>query len=506
MQCPSCHHCMALCHEDRHTLYYQCRHGTCLAAAVQCKHCNLIKVSKKGCMKNIKFILSKHYKQIHLQSQPPAVSMFGPNGMHGPNNTTMTNIDNGTISASSISTLTESDQSQLTASTGRTYDTITMNQIYNQFNYFDNQQNQMYFFLDMFYPPHGGARGIAWSAIMRSANNAYNISTLDETKFLFKNYKLATSSSSKHRGILMEILKNTVKYSNVNNSMIPRFPIHENDIYKIFIGGKHSIQANLPAPTTFNIANTACVSLDSYIDHVLAHGIPITFAHDSITGPNFDGLHGSEQCRSVVNSILASAPDPANTSVVAGYLWSDGFLGSNVRQRNSSVWAMTVTLSLITEFATSKHHTGVLALGWSKNDHQPVFDHIMNEVSQLRKPKLRYCKVTNSFRWISFGLCFYLADRPERDARLNLLGHGGVTSKRFGHVAIYKETVLPSCNLCYKYRVRHCRTGQAMRQCNNCTGWDIYGHPKVSKYCQQLRGYPTTKISNIEPPMHRNSN
>ncbi len=52
-----------------------------------------------------------------------------------------------------------------------------MNQLYNQFNYFDNQQNQMYFFLDMFYPPHGGAHGIAWSAIMQSANNAYNIST-----------------------------------------------------------------------------------------------------------------------------------------------------------------------------------------------------------------------------------------------------------------------------------------------------------------------------------------
>ena len=172
-----------------------------------------------------------------------------------------------------------------------------------------------------------------------------------------------------------------------------------------------------------------------------------------MTGPNFDGLPGYKQCQSVVNSILASVPDPANTSMIAGYLWSDGFLGSNVRQRNSSVWAMTVTLSLITELATSKHHTGVLALGWSKNDHQPVFDHIMNEVSQLRKPKLCYCRGTNSFRWVSFGLCFYLADRPEQDARLNLLGHGGVTSKRFGHVAIYTQNVLLSCNLCYKSRV-----------------------------------------------------
>ncbi len=204
-----------------------------------------------------------------------------------------------------------------------------------------------------------------------------------------------------------------------------------------------------------------------YIDHVLAHGI---FAHDSLAEPNFDGLHGSKQCRSVVNSILASSPDPSNISIIAGYLWSDGFLGSNVRQRNSLVWAMTVMLSLITEFATSKHHTGVLALGWSKNDHQPVVDHIMNVVLQLHTPKLHYCKETNSFWWISFGLCFCLADRPECDAQLNLLGHNGVTSKWFGHVAIFTPTILPSCNLCYKAWVRHCQTDHAMQQCNNCTG------------------------------------
>ena len=241
-------------------------------------------------------------------------------------------------------------------------------------------------------------------------------------------------------------------------------------------------------------------------DHVLGHGIPITFAHNSISGPNLAGLHGSEQCRNVVNSILANAPDPANTSVMVGYLWSDGFLGSNIRQKDNSVWAMTVTLSLLSEHAASKYHTGVLALGWSKNDHQPVFEHIMNEVSQLRTPKLRYCKLTNSFRWVAFGLCFYLADRPECDAKLNLLGHGGATSKRFGHVATYKSTTIPLCNLCYKARVQHCQSGQPLHQCNNCTGWDIYDHPKASTYCALLHGYPTTQMSNIVPPMHRTAN
>ncbi len=85
----------------------------------------------------------------------------------------------------------------------------------------------------------------------------------------------------------MKRLHMTVKQSNDKNKVLSCLPSHDKDIYKQFMGGKHSIQTNLPAPTTFNIANTVCISLDTYIDHVLGHDIPITFAHDSISGPNF---------------------------------------------------------------------------------------------------------------------------------------------------------------------------------------------------------------------------
>ncbi len=129
----------------------------------------------------------------------------------------------------------------------------------------------------------------------------------------------------------------------------------------------------------------------------------------------------------------------------------------------------------------------------------------MNEVSQLNTPKLCYCKSTNSFWWMAFGLYFYPTDRPECDAWLNLLGHGGATSKRFGHVATYKSTTIPSCDLCYKSRVRHCQIGQPLHQCNNCTGWDIYDHPKAFTYCALLNGYSTTQMSKCEP-MHRTAN
>ncbi len=56
----------------------------------------------------------------------------------------------------------------------------------------------------------------------------------------------------------------------------------------------------------------------------------------------------------------------------------------------------------------------------------------------------------NSFEYGAFGLCFYLADRPEHDAQLNLLGYGGATSIHSVHFASYEAVTLPSCDLSYK--------------------------------------------------------
>ncbi len=97
------------------------------------------------------------------------------------------------------------------------------------------------------------------------------------------------------------------------------------------------------------------------------------------------------------------------------------------------MWATTVTLSLLSEHAASKYHNGMLAFGWSKNDHQQVFDRFIDEVSKLCSPKFYYCILTNSFRRVAFELSFYLADRPECDVQLSLLGHGIATSNLWSY-------------------------------------------------------------------------
>ncbi len=75
---------------------------------------------------------------------------------------------------------------------------------------------------------------------------------------------------------------------------------------------------------------------------------------------------------------------------MVGYLWLDGFQGTYIRQKDNSVWAMTVTLSLLSAHAALKYHTGVLVLGWSKIDHRSVLNNFMDEVSKLHIPKLSW--------------------------------------------------------------------------------------------------------------------
>ncbi len=153
--------------------------------------------------------------------------------------------------------------------------------------------------------------------------------------------------SSKQWCNLIQLLNMTVNYSYANNIVLFWFPIHAKDIYRVFTGGKHSLKANLPVPTTFNFANISWISLDAYFDHDLGHGM-------------LQMIHwlGKLWRTAWIRAMLGGGG-----SVMAGLLLLDGLLGNSTRQKDISVWAMMVTLSLLSESAASNHHTGVLAHG-----------------------------------------------------------------------------------------------------------------------------------------------
>ena len=156
MQCPSCHHVMAQRHDDKQFFYFLCKNNTCFAAGIQCKFCNLLKQSKKGYIKNIKYIMLKHYKQEHQHWCKPSTLLHCNidynNTTHIVSHNPVHSLVNPTDSISTISSLSNLKQTNSVALSSSTVDTQAINFLFYQFNYFDSQPNQLYFFLNMFHP------------------------------------------------------------------------------------------------------------------------------------------------------------------------------------------------------------------------------------------------------------------------------------------------------------------------------------------------------------------
>ncbi len=149
-----------------------------------------IQTIKKGCIKNIKYIMLKHYKQEHLHyCQPlslPKCHTYCNDTNYIVSHKPVHNIVNPTDSICPISSSSQSRQTNLVTLSSSTVDTQAINSIFYCFNYFDSQPNQLYFFLNMFHPHQGGARGIVWRALNSINKCTYNVSTLEDTFFSSK--------------------------------------------------------------------------------------------------------------------------------------------------------------------------------------------------------------------------------------------------------------------------------------------------------------------------------
>ncbi len=176
MQFPTCCHIMTLCHEDKQILYFQCNHGTCVAVGMKCKYCNVIKFSKKGCIKNIKYIMLKHYKQEHLLSAYNTGAAVKGVQLMIECNSTISTKSHLNSESNEPSTIVSSVTS--VESSANTYQYVL-------FNHFDCPPNQM-FFLNMFHPFLGGACGILRCALTCTGSFSTNISTLDATQVFSK--------------------------------------------------------------------------------------------------------------------------------------------------------------------------------------------------------------------------------------------------------------------------------------------------------------------------------
>ena len=107
-----------------------------------------------------------------------------------------------------------------------------------------------------------------------------------------------------------------------------------------------------------------------------------------------------------------------------------------------------------------------------------------------------YCKVTNSNIPVVVKTLVISADRPERCALNCMLGHGGITSRRWRYSAYINQMKLRSCKQCFHRRVMSV-TEVATKFCSTCYDWN-YSHPSMRVV--KPSDYPTTQHADSPSP------
>ena len=208
-----------------------------------------------------------------------------------------------------------------------------------------------------------------------------------------------------------------------------KFPRTGKDARRFFTDGSHSILKNFPVQEVFEVNNHACVRLKETILLAAGHRGGFDFAWDGRLGieGSIDGLNRTRAVQDLIKDIEVEMREAMRkkepnrpqedielaikaTSKGYIYFWSDSFLRCFVKQKDNSVWILTVTISPPWADINKGTYTHVLAMGKSGEDHTPVIDYYMREARELQRGFRCYFGNSNDIRYVAFGLLLHSAD------------------------------------------------------------------------------------------------
>ena len=167
---------------------------------------------------------------------------------------------------------------------------------------------------------------------------------------------------------------------------------------------------------------------------------------------NKEGLNGTRAVDDLLEDVKAamensgvSQEDIEKTPVGWIYFWSDGFLRCFIKQKDNSVWILTVTVCPPEALKSNGNNTYVLAMGKSSDDHTPVIEHYLQEAKDLMKGFECYFGDRNEIGRMSVSMVTWNADRPERHSILHTKKEG-VYGKITSWSADVNETTFPACS------------------------------------------------------------
>ena len=318
-------------------------------------------------------------------------------------------------------------------------------------------QNQAYFYSEHAHGAGGGWRRNVGLSNVGDRERIDNIANKEEAEAMFHMVKFLFPLSENKRN---EYCTAQAKMDHVkqpqNLSTDTEFPTDKNVMNRKIFKGKNSIVANMPHPQVKLRDDHATVGLIETIRHSLGHGAKFNFAFNGAkpTERNKEGLNGTKAMDELINDVNSRHQEMNSEAKLdrtkIGYLlfWSDSFLRCFIKQKENSVWILTVTVCPPEDDKSSSLYTYVLAMGRSDLDHTPIIKRVMNEVHAAMNGFECFDGSNDSFQRVAFGMIAWNADRPERQS-LTGQRKEGLNGLVNGWAAAPNQKIFASCIKCY---------------------------------------------------------
>lgn len=341
----------------------------------------------------------------------------------------------------------------------------------------------------------GGFEGLVHRSNVRNREDTSPTAPKEEAHQAFLLLTLLIHVPGKLKDRLLNLQANFYKLFNISqirHGVKTRFPTDMAQARAMYLDGAHSIMKNFPSPRVFEIEGHACVSLKETIMLAAGHGAKFNFAWNPHTANkdedkrNKEGLNGTkavddllEDCREAMKEDDKITPEEAEkTSIGWIYFWSDSFLRCFIKQKDNSVWILTVTICPPESEKSSGRYTHVLAMGKSSEDHTPVIERYLEEYIGLMKGFKCYFGASNDIRRMAVSMLAWNADRPERQMISNTRKEG-TYGKISGWAANVSQEKFPACHQCYARLLREMIPGLQSNEdlssppCRQCFNWEL---------------------------------
>ena len=365
--------------------------------------------------------------------------------------------------------------------------------------------------------PGDGIKQIVKSAFAMNLNCDYSQISIAEIKYHLKATIFCCSLTASQQANFGELchmmLSNFLNIdNNTNRNVMSRIPVSAKEVDRYYLKRSTSIVQNVPIPNIIEFDDHACVSIKEIIQHVLYFEIPLDGMLTTKTKSNFKQLISSSSImmNTAISDLIRSEVQnnlPSNSEIcpliLSVILWSDDFEPNNIKQHKKSTWLKTITICPPVGYQTSNNHTFIIALGPKDRCHEKVNTFFFQQLKELESPTFMYCKSTNTNIPVVIKILAISADRPERSSLNSMLGHNGISTKRWRFSAYLNHQKLKSCKLCMKNRIQSMNNIVPPNEklCGTCYDWN-YDHPAMNE--NKPHNYPITQHPDSpSPPVGR---